>query len=82
MKAWQLQEAKAKFSELVKLANTDGPQNITVHGKSAVVVISKTTYDQLTKPKISLVKFLRKSPLMGLKLDLKRNKSYGRDIEL
>ena len=37
-KTWPLQEAKAKFSELVKLAQTEGPQTVTVHGQAAVVV--------------------------------------------
>ena len=39
-----LQEAKARLSELVKLATDDGPQQITVHGKPAVIVISVTEY--------------------------------------
>ena len=37
-KTWPLQEAKAKFSELVRRAQTDGPQTVTVHGEPAVVI--------------------------------------------
>lgn len=37
-KTWPLQEAKAKFSELVRLAQSEGPQTVTVHGQPAVVV--------------------------------------------
>jgi antitoxin Phd len=37
-KTWALQEAKAKFSELVRRAQTEGPQTVTVHGEPAVVI--------------------------------------------
>ena len=37
-KVWPLQEAKARFSELVRLAQTDGPQTVTVRGKPMVVI--------------------------------------------
>jgi antitoxin Phd len=37
---WKLQDAKARFSEVVRRAHTDGPQHITVHGKDSVVVVS------------------------------------------
>jgi prevent-host-death family protein len=40
MKSWQLQQAKARLSELVKSAQHDGPQEITMHGKSVAVVKS------------------------------------------
>lgn len=82
MRNWQLQDAKAKFSELVKCAATDGPQNITVHGKSMVIMISKQEYDKLTKPKITFIKLMRNSPLVGLNLKFKRDKSAARDIDL
>ncbi len=39
-KAWPLQEAKARFSELVRLAQTEGPQTVTVRGKPAVKIVS------------------------------------------
>jgi antitoxin Phd len=51
MRAWQLQEAKARFSEVVKEASLYGPQVVTLRGKPAVVVISKKEYDSLRKPK-------------------------------
>jgi prevent-host-death family protein len=37
-RVWPLQEAKAKFSELVRLAQTEGPQTVTVHGQPAVTI--------------------------------------------
>lgn len=82
MHNWQLQEAKARFSELVKRAAKEGPQHITVHGEPAVVVLSEKEYNKLKKPKASFVNFINQSPLKGVQLDLKRDKSLNRDIEL
>jgi antitoxin Phd len=82
---WQLQAAKARFSEVFRLARTEGPQLITRQGKEGVVIIPVEQFDQLVvrsrQPK-SLVEFFRESPLAGLELDLERDKDTGRDIEL
>lgn len=82
---WQLQTAKAKFSEVFRLARSEGPQRITRQGKEGVVMISDEQYDRLTiksrQPK-SIVQFFRESPLVGVDLDLERDKDTGRDIEL
>jgi prevent-host-death family protein len=82
MHNWQLQEAKARFSELVKRATKDGPQHITVHGEPAVVLMSEKEFNRLKKPKSSFVAFINRSPLKGISLDLKRDKSPNRDVEL
>lgn len=82
MHNWQLQEAKARLSELVNRATSDGPQHITLHGKPVVVVLSEKEYNRLRKPKVSFLAFISQSPLKGIKLDLKRDKSPNRDIEL
>jgi antitoxin Phd len=82
MNEWQLQKAKAQLSEVVKRAVTNGPQSITVHGEPTVMVISKKDYDRLTKPGISFIEFMRKSPLVGLNLNIKRDKSSTRDVDL
>jgi prevent-host-death family protein len=82
MKHWPLQDAKARLSELIKQAQADGPQEITVRGQSAVVVIAKKDFDQLSKPKPRLVEFLRNSPLVDAQLDIERDKSPVRDVEL
>ena len=79
---WALQDAKAHLSELVKKAQKYGPQYISVHGDPAVVVISQKKYQSLTTPTISIVDFFRQSPLVGLRLDLKRDKSPNRDTDL
>ena len=46
---WQLQDAKARFSEVFRLARSRGPQRITKHGKEAVVVIPTEEYEQLLR---------------------------------
>jgi prevent-host-death family protein len=79
MNIWQLQDAKAHFNEIIKKAIDEGPQTITVHGKETVVIISKKELEKnQRKSKISLVEFLRKSPLHGIKLDISRDKSLCR----
>ncbi|NOY69903.1 MAG: type II toxin-antitoxin system Phd/YefM family antitoxin [Deltaproteobacteria bacterium] len=79
---WQLQEAKNKFSNLVDKAHHDGPQLVTKHGKESVVIIAVEDYKKLSKPKSDLVSFLKNSPLSGINVDLARDKSPSRDIEL
>ena len=79
---WQLQDAKNKFSNLVKKAQQLGPQIITKRGIESVVVLSIKDYRRLIKPKSDLVTFFQRSPLASEKLDLKRRKDISRDIEL
>jgi len=82
---WQVQTAKAKFSEVFRLARTEGPQRITRQGKEGVVMISDEQYGRLIvkshQPR-SIVQFFRESPLVGVALDLERDKDTGHDIEL
>ena len=82
---WQLQTAKARFSELFRRARSEGPQLITSQGKEGVVMISDEPYERLVgkahQPK-NLLQFFRESPLVGVDLDLERDKDEGRDIEL
>ena len=77
---WKLQDAKNKFSEVVNLAQTDGPQEITRHGKKTAVVISFQDYRKVKKRKVSLVDFFHNSPLQGL--DFERTIDYPRKISL
>ncbi|MFV2055225.1 MAG: type II toxin-antitoxin system Phd/YefM family antitoxin [Thiohalomonadales bacterium] len=79
-KQWQLQQAKSQFSKLVDDAIKIEPQIVTRHGSKAVVVISYENYCALLKPEKDLVTFMRSSPLVGLELDLARDKRYPRDI--
>ena len=82
MNQWQLQDAKARLSELVKCAYRSGPQNITVRGEPTAVVLSWDDYQRLTKPSESFADFISKSPLKGVELEVERDKSKTRDIDL
>lgn len=82
MQSWQLQEAKAKFSELIRKATFEGPQEVTVRGHEQVVVISKKYYDSLLHPKLPFWEFMSNSPLKGIDLDLERDQSLPREISL
>lgn len=82
MKSWQLQEAKGRLSELVREAQKGGPQAITVRGVTEAVVLSKSAYDRLRKAKPSFLEFMRASPFVGVKLELERDKSLTRDVDL
>lgn len=81
-KKWQLQEAKNRFSEVVRNATEVGPQTITKHGKDSVVVLSADDYRKLNQPKTSLVEFFKKSPLSKVEINLERDKSPSRQIDL
>src|SRR5690625_7189488 len=71
-KKWQLQEAKNRFSEVVRKASEEGPQTVTKHGKDSVVVLSAEDYRKLEQPKTSLVEFFQDSPLSKIEIDLKQ----------
>lgn len=77
---WQLQEAKAKFSELVHKAIDEGPQTVSRHGKEIVVVVSVEEYERLKARQMDFKEFLASAPLEGV--DLERNRDDGRDIDL
>jgi prevent-host-death family protein len=83
--SWQIQSAKARFSEVFRRARTEGPQRITRQGKDGVVMLAEEQYERLVgrshQPK-NLVDFFRQSPLVGVDLDLERDRDPGRDIEL
>lgn len=82
---WQVQTAKARFSEVFRRARTEGPQRITRQGRDGVVMISGEQYEELVgrshQPK-NLVEFFRESPFVGVELDLERPKDEGREVEL
>lgn len=79
---WQLQEAKAKFSEVVNEAVQHGPQIITKHGVETALLISLNDYKRINKKESKISQFFRNSPLSNLKLDLERSKDIPREIEL
>ena len=80
MHSWQMQEAKAHISELVKRAQHQ-PQDITLHGKSVAVVVSRETFDRLSQAQDSLVGFMRRSPLYGAAdVVFERDQSLTREV--
>lgn len=79
---WQIQEAKAKFSEVVHKANSDGFQVITRNGQRIAVIISNSEFEELRKPKMSLLEFFKSAPCQDVKLDIERSKDAPRDIDL
>ena len=80
MRTWPLQEAKNRFSQLVKLAQTAGPQTVTRHGAPVAVVVSADEYKQLARPKETVLEFLR--PLKGSGVRLERQRDLPRKLKL
>jgi len=66
---WQLQEAKAKFSEVIKAAAVK-PQTITIRGKETAVILSVNEYKKFIRPRQTLFEFIQSSPLRDLELEL------------
>ncbi len=83
MRTWALQDAKARLSEVLRLAMEHEPQEITLRGKPAVVVLSREDYDRLTQRRESLVEFMRRSPLYGADdVEFPSDQSLTREVEL
>lgn len=81
---WALQDAKARFSELVRRVKNEGPQRVTVHGREEVVVVSAEEFRRLVGEPTgqALVDVLQASPLRDLKLEHERPRSPVRDVDL
>jgi len=77
---WQLQEAKQKFSQLVRRAIEQGPQTVTRHGKEAVVVISAAEFRR-SKGVPDFKQFLLSGPSFD-GLDLERRRDLPREVDL
>ena len=73
-KTWQLQEAKNRLSEVIKMA-AQAPQSITLRGEPVAVVISVQSYRKLTESGKSLMELLRSAPesLENLKLPARKD---------
>jgi len=79
---WQLQEAKAMFSEVIK-ASGRKPQIISVRGKETAVILSIGDYQKLVRPRQSFFEFIQASPLRDVNLELPpRLPEKMRDINL
>jgi prevent-host-death family protein len=78
---WQLQEAKQRFSEVVRHARADGPQVVTKHGEEVAVVVSIEEFRRLTDELPSFKEFLRAAPDLDA-LDLDRSRDRAPVVEL
>ena len=81
MATWQIQQAKTKLSEVIEMAQREGPQTITKHGKPSAVVVSMEEYESMRRNKPDFVEFLLSIPKFD-DLDLERSKDVGREIDL
>lgn len=79
--AWQVQEAKQKFSEVVRRAVEQGPQVITRHGQEVAVIVSAAEYRELTKGDDGFKAFLLFAPDLE-SLDLRRSRDTAPTVEL
>jgi len=69
---WQVQDAKQRFSELIRTARTDGPQVVTRHGEEIAVVIDIADYRHLRGEIAEFKDYLQSGPDFG-DLDLVRS---------
>jgi prevent-host-death family protein len=67
---WRLQDAKARFSELVRLAHSAGPQHVTLHGRDAVVAVDAAEFQRLQGHRTGqlLIDALRASPPVDIEI--------------
>ncbi len=83
MGSWKLEDAKNRFSEVVRRALSDGPQFVTRNGRDAVVVVSVAEYERFAAPR-PLLAFLQDSPLADAiaagEFELERPEDEGRDV--
>jgi prevent-host-death family protein len=81
---WRLQDAKARFSELVRRVRSDGPQHVTVHGREEVVVVTADEFNRLKGGATGkdLIAALQSSPYPEIDLAPKRLPMPVRDVEL
>jgi len=81
---WLLQDAKARFSELVRRVRSEGPQHVTVHGRDAVVVIAAEEFRRLRGEQTgqALIDALQASPHRDIELAPPRAAMPVRDVSL
>ena len=82
MNTWTVAAAKAKFSEVIELARSRGPQTITRNGRTAVVIVAAEEWERKTSRIGNLAEFFAGSPLRGSGLRIARRKDRPRRIDL
>jgi prevent-host-death family protein len=81
---WLLQDAKARFSELVRLVRSEGPQHVTVHGRDEVVVLSAEEFRRLRGDRTgqALIDAMQTSPHRDIEIEPSRGTMPVRDVSL
>ena len=78
------QDAKARLSELVRKAQTQGPQRVSLHGRDSVVVVAAKEFDQMRRPVTGkdIVAALGNSGLADVPFERFSERSPVREIDL
>jgi prevent-host-death family protein len=81
---WQLQDAKARFSELLRRVHSEGPQLVTVHGREEVVVVSAEEFHRLKGDRTgaALIAAMQASPYRDIDIEPKRQRLPVREVDL
>jgi prevent-host-death family protein len=86
---WQIQDAKQRFSEMIRAVEHDGPQIITRHGEEVAVVVDINEYRKLTRPTVDLTGLLLGGPKLSddgsealAEVEAERKADFGRPINL
>ncbi|MGA2905248.1 MAG: type II toxin-antitoxin system Phd/YefM family antitoxin [Candidatus Korobacteraceae bacterium] len=82
MQTWTVAQAKAKFSEVLDRANSDGPQTITRNGQTTAVIVAAEEWERKTRRKGNLAEFFAASPLRRSGLKLNRVSGRPRKVDL
>jgi prevent-host-death family protein len=86
---WQIQDAKQRFSEMIRAVTSEGPQVITRHGEDVAVVVDITEYHRLTRPSLDLTSVLLGGPKFDdgtadvfAEIEAERKADLGRVVDL
>jgi prevent-host-death family protein len=79
---WQVQEAKQRFSEVLRAAESGEPQFVTKHGAEVAVLIDIAEYRHLRGEAVSFMDYLRVSPSGEDDLEFERRRELPRDVDL
>jgi prevent-host-death family protein len=85
---WQIQEAKQRFSEVIRAVEREGPQVISRHGEEVAVIVDIAEYRRLTRPAADLTQVLLGGPKFGAnvsdlmdEIEAERKQDFGRDVD-
>ncbi|MBM3121191.1 MAG: type II toxin-antitoxin system Phd/YefM family antitoxin [Chloroflexi bacterium] len=81
-RVWLLRDARSRFSEVVRMAISEGPQIVTRQGVEVVVVVSKDDFVAMQRTRGGLVQLFRDSPLVGVDLGVEHDRSQLREVRL